>query len=131
MGICRFDVDTFTYNVESNLKALGLPMPTTVAGSAATVAGAISTIESALTRKAADMSLAAIAQVGLRANQAGGVSAAFWVGAVIGSAMMASTRATSCSRSELIEAFKSMGLSSWMADAALNSPNGDKLLRLN
>jgi len=25
MAICRFDIDTFTYNVESNLEAMGLP----------------------------------------------------------------------------------------------------------
>ena len=33
MAICKFNVDNFTYNIESNLEAMGLPVPKTIFGS--------------------------------------------------------------------------------------------------
>lgn len=131
MGFCRFDVDTFTYNVESNLAAMGLPMPDTVAGSMTTVSGALGAVTSALTSKASDVPLSAIAKSERGLSKVVGIGAAFWVGAVIGSAMMASKRATSCSRSEFVEAFRAMGIPVWIADDALRSPNSDRLLKRN
>ncbi len=130
MGICKFDVDNFEYNIESNLTALGLPLPKTLFGSVTTVSGALGAIETALSAKASDVPLS-IVSVGTKSKQLAGIGAAYWAGAVIGSALMASNRATSCSRDELKEAFKSLGLPSWATDDALNAPNGHKLLRKN
>ncbi len=30
MAICKFNVDNFAYNIESNLDAMGLPLPKTI-----------------------------------------------------------------------------------------------------
>lgn len=130
MPICKFDVNNFEYNIDSNMEALGLPLPKTVFGSVTTVSGALGMIETALSTKAADVSLSVVS-VGRTSKQLAGIGAAFWAGAVIGSALMASKRATSCSSSELKEAFKSLGFPSWAADDALGSPEGHKLLRKN
>ncbi|AYO17109.1 hypothetical protein D0812_22225 [Vibrio owensii] len=129
MSICKFDVDNFTYNIESNLLAMGLPVPQTVFGSMATVTGGIGAIESALSSKASDVPLSAISRAGQASKQIAGITAAFYAGAIIGSAFMASKRATSCSRSELRDAFRSFGLPTWAADDALKHPQGEKLLR--
>ncbi len=130
MAICEFNVDNFEYNIESNLAAMGLPLPKTLFGSVTSVSGALGAIETALTSKASDVPLA-IVSVGQTTKQLAGIGAAYWAGAVIGSALMASNRATTCSRDELKEAFKSLGFPSWAADDALRSPNGHKLLRKN
>jgi len=131
MSICRFNIDNFSYNIESNLEAMGLPLPETVFGTVATMSGSIAAIESALASKASDMPLKAIAKSGHHMKQLAGISAAFYAGAIIGSAQMASKRATRCDFSELKESFKSLGLPSWAADDAIKAPNGDKLLRAN
>ncbi len=130
MAICEFNVDNFEYNIESNLAAMGLPLPKTLFGSVTSVSGALGAIETALTSKASDVPLS-IVSVGKTTKQLAGIGAAYWAGAVIGSAFMASHRATTCSRDELKEAFKSLGFPSWAADDALRSPNGHKLLRKN
>ncbi|MEZ9752037.1 hypothetical protein AB4425_17260 [Vibrio sp. 10N.261.51.A1] len=130
MAICKFNVDNFEYNIDSNMEALGLPLPKTVFGSVTTVSGALGMIETALSTKAVDVPLSVVS-VGRTSKQLAGIGAAFWAGAVIGSALMASSRATSCSSSELKEAFKALGLPSWAADDALRSPEGHKLLRKN
>lgn len=130
MAICEFNVDNFEYNIESNLAAMGLPLPKTLFGSVTSVSGALGAIETALTSKASDVPLA-IVSVGKTTKQLAGIGAAYWAGAVIGSALMASNRATTCSRDELKEAFKSLGFPSWAADDALRSPNGHNLLRKN
>lgn len=129
--ICRFDIDNFTYNVESNVEAMGLPVPDTIFGSIATVSGSIASIEGALANKASDVPLSAISKAGGRSKQLASITASFYAGAIIGSALMASKRATSCSSYELREAFKSMGLPVWAADEALKHPDSNKLLRKN
>lgn len=131
MAICRFDIDNFEYNIESNLEAMGLPLPKTLFGSATTVSAAIASIETALATKAADIPLSAITSAAIKSKKATGLFAAYWAGAVIGSALMASNRATRCSYSEFKDAFKSLGFPSWAADEALKGPNGDKLLQKN
>ncbi|MGF1803691.1 hypothetical protein L4C31_00335 [Aliivibrio sifiae] len=131
MSICRFNVDNFAYNIESNLEAMGLPLPQTIFGSIATISGSLGAIESALSTKAADVPLSAISKAGIKSKQVAGISAAFYAGAVIGSAVMASKRATSCSRAELIKAFNDLGLPSWAADDAFKHPQSEKLLRAN
>lgn len=55
MTICRFNVDKFTHNIESNLELMGLPVPQTVFGSMATMSGALASIEAALMTKATDV----------------------------------------------------------------------------
>ncbi|SHO59147.1 hypothetical protein [Vibrio quintilis] len=129
MSICRFDLDNFNYNIESNLEAMGLPTPKSIFGSVATMTGTIVSIESALTAKASDISLVAIAGSAYRARQIAGLGAAFYVGAIIGSALMASKRATSCSASELKQAFRDLGLPVWAADDAVR--HSDKILRMH
>ncbi|MBY8258629.1 hypothetical protein KW530_18025 [Vibrio fluvialis] len=131
MSICRFDIDNFTYNVESNLEAMGLPVPDTIFGSIATVSGSIASIEGALASKASDVPLSAISKAGSKSKQLAAITASFYAGAIIGSALMASKRATSCSSSELREAFRSVGLPVWIADSALKHPDSNKLLRKN
>ncbi|ATC60335.1 hypothetical protein [Vibrio anguillarum] len=128
MSICRFDVDNFTYNIESNLDALGLPVPNTIFSSVTTMSGALASIEAALMTKASDMPITAVASRAAGTTIAG-ITAAGYAGAIIGSALMASNRATSCSKDEFRKAFQSLGLPSWAADDALNQPNGHKLLR--
>lgn len=130
MAICTFNINNFEYNIDSNMEALGLPLPKTVFGSITTVSGALGMIETALSSKASDVPLSVVS-VGRASKQLAGIGAAFWAGAVIGSGFMASTRATSCSSSELKEAFQSLGFPSWAADDALRSPEGHKLLRKN
>lgn len=109
---------------------MGLPLPTTVFGSITTVSGALAAIETALSAKASDVPLSVVS-VGRASKQLAGIGAAFWAGAIISSALMASKRATSCSRSEFKEAFQSFGFPSWAADDALSSHDGHKLLRKN
>ena len=130
MAICKFNLDNFEYNIESNMAAMGLPLPTTVFGSITTVSGALAAIETALSAKASDVPLSVVS-VGRASKQLAGIGAAFWAGAVIGSALMASKRATSCSRSEFKKAFQSLGFPSWAAEDALSSHDGHKLLRKN
>ncbi|MCC2524992.1 hypothetical protein [Vibrio coralliilyticus] len=131
MSICKFDIDNFTYNIESNLEAMGLPVPDSIFGSMVTASGGIGAIESALATKASDVPLSAISKAGRFSKQVVGITAAFYAGAIIGSALMASKRATSCSSSELREAFRSVGLPVWAADDALKHPQSSKLLRKN
>ncbi|MCE7729612.1 hypothetical protein [Vibrio campbellii] len=128
MSICRFNVDNFEYNIESNLVAMGLPLPQDVWSSAMTMSAAIVSIEGALSTKAADVPLSAISSSAMRAKQFAGISSAFYAGAIIGSAMMASKRATRCNLSELKEAFSAYRLPSWAADEAVSK--GDFVLRL-
>lgn len=128
MAICEFDFYTFEYNVDSNLEAMGLPLPKTIIGSLGSVTGALAAIETALSTKAADVPLSVVS-AGRTSKQLAGLGAAFWAGAVLGSVLMASKRATSCSRDELKAAFRSMGFPSWAADDALSHPRGDELLR--
>ncbi|MBF4249399.1 hypothetical protein EA004_31235 [Vibrio anguillarum] len=78
--------------------------------------------------KASDMPITAVASRAAGTTIAG-ITAAGYAGAIIGSALMASNRATSCSKDEFRKAFQSLGLPSWAADDALNQPNGHKLLR--
>lgn len=60
MSICKFNVDNFTYNIESNLEAMGLPVPRTIFGSVTTMSGALASIDAALMTKAHDVPLSAI-----------------------------------------------------------------------
>ncbi|SJN58898.1 hypothetical protein VR7878_03105 [Vibrio ruber DSM 16370] len=129
MAICQFDLDNFNYNIESNLEAMGLPTPSTLWGSAITMTGVVTTIESALAAKASDIPLVTIARVSMRSKQVLGISSAYYVGAIIGSALMASKRATRCSADELKKAFSEFGLPSWAADDALR--HNDNILRQN
>lgn len=84
MSICRFNVDNFTYNIESNLEAMGLPVPQTIFGSVTTMSGALASIEAALITKAADMPITAV--VGRAAGTTiTSLTAAGYAGAIIGS----------------------------------------------
>ncbi|MBN3572074.1 hypothetical protein [Vibrio neptunius] len=130
MAICKFNLDNFEYNIESNMAAMSLPLPKTVFGSITTVSAALAAIETALSVKAYDVPLSVVS-AGRASKQLAGIGAAFWAGAIIGSALMASKRATSCNRLEFKEAFRTLGLPSWAADAALSSHDGHKLLRKN
>ncbi len=76
MAICRFNVDKFTHNIESNLELMGLPVPKTVFGSMATMSGALASIEAALMTKAADVSISVIASRAAGTTVAG-VTASF------------------------------------------------------
>ncbi|WNJ97352.1 hypothetical protein RND59_19310 [Vibrio ruber] len=129
MDICSFNLDNFNYNIESNLEAMGLPSPKTAFGSITTTAGIIGAIDTALSAKASDVPLTAIARSGLKSKQILGISAAFYAGAIIGSALMASKRATRCSADELKKAFREFGLPSWAVDDALR--HNDNILRQN
>ncbi len=131
MAICKFDVDNFTYNIESNLEAMGLPVPQTIWGSVTTMSGALAAIETALSSKASDVPLSAISQSAMRSKQLLGIGASYYAGAIIGSALMASKRATSCSSTELKQAFKDLGLPSWVADDAISAQKVSELLRKN
>ncbi|HFU0228936.1 TPA: hypothetical protein ACGTRQ_003534 [Vibrio parahaemolyticus] len=131
MAICKFNVDNFTYNIESNLEAMGLPVPKTIWGSVTTMSGALAAIDSALTNKASDVPLSAISQSTMRSKQLLGIGASYYAGAIIGSALMASKRATSCSSAELKQAFKDLGLPSWVADDAVSAQKASELLRKN
>ncbi len=97
----------------------------------ATVTGTLAAIEGALQSKASDVPLSALSKAGHVSKQIAGVSAAYYTGAVIGSALMASNRATRCSSSELIQAFKDLGFPSWVAGDALRHPKSEELLRRN
>ncbi len=129
--LCNFDLDNFNYNMESNLIAMGLPVPSTLWGSAATVSATLAAVETALTSKASDVPLGAISKAGHRSKQLMGIGAAYYAGAVIGSALMSTKRATSCSSDELIKAFQDLGFPRWVADDALRHPQSEELLRLH
>ncbi|EHY9845482.1 hypothetical protein [Vibrio splendidus] len=121
-------MDNFTYNIESNLEAMGLPVPKTIFGSVTTMSGALASIEAALMTKASDMPITAVASRATGTTIAG-ITAAGYAGAIIGSALMASNRSTSCSKDEFKKAFQALGLPSWAADDALKQPKGHELLR--
>lgn len=129
MSICKFNVDNFTYNIESNLEAMGLPIPKTIYGSVMTMSGALALIETALVSKAHDVPLSAISKGAKLGTKGAALYSAYYAGAIIGSALMASKRATSCSSEELKKAFQDLGLPSWAADDALRDSKGHELLR--
>ncbi|WP_335928825.1 hypothetical protein [Vibrio parahaemolyticus] len=131
MAICKFNVDNFAYNIESNLDAMGLPLPKTIWGSVTTISGALTAIDTALTSKASDVPLSAISKSALRSKQLMGIGSAYYAGAIIGSALMAANRASSCSTDELKQAFKDLGLPSWAADEAVSAQKSSELLRKN
>ncbi|HFK4420739.1 TPA: hypothetical protein ACGZ84_004169 [Vibrio parahaemolyticus] len=131
MAICKFNVDNFTYNIESNLEAMGLPVPKTIWGSVTTMSGALTAIDTALTSKASDVPLSAISQGAMRSKQLLGIGASYYAGAIIGSALMAANRSSSCSFDELKQAFKDLGLPSWAADDAISAQKTSELLRTN
>jgi len=119
MAICSFDLDHFNYSIESNLDAMGLPSPQTLFGSVTTVSGAMVAISNALNAAGSDIPLSAIARSGVLAKYAAGITASYYTGAVIGSALMATGRSTTCSMSELKKAFRDLGIPSWAADNAI------------
>ncbi|WP_139281719.1 hypothetical protein [Vibrio aerogenes] len=82
------------------MDSMGVPTPKTVFGSVTTMSGALASIETSLMTKAADMPIATIAGRAAGTTVAG-ITAAGYAGVIIGSALMATTRATSCSRAEL------------------------------
>lgn len=107
---------------------MGLPVPKTIFGSVTTMSGALASIEAALITKAADMPITAV--VGRAAGTTITIlTAAGYAGAIIGSALIASKRATSCSKEEFKKAFQDLGLPSWAADDALNGPQAQNMLR--
>ncbi|HIF9075725.1 TPA: hypothetical protein ACX6NV_000556 [Photobacterium damselae] len=107
--LCEFDFYTFQYNIDSNMAAMGLPIPTDVVGAAASSFGALKAIDEALT-------------MGVTSpyTKIAGVGAAFWAGAVLGSAAMAVNRATTCDKAMLKDAAKDIGLSGDWIDEAWN-----------
>ncbi|SHO54433.1 hypothetical protein [Vibrio quintilis] len=129
MAICEFDIQNFEYNIESNLRAMYLPVPNDVFNAAAGIATGLKAIDSALAFKASDVPLSAIAKGGRLATTYGGVYASWWAGAVIGSALMASKRATRCSVSELKKAVAAFGMSTWWVDDAVR--DHPEILRVN
>ncbi|MGI2800182.1 hypothetical protein WAX87_11035 [Photobacterium damselae subsp. damselae] len=105
--LCEFDFNTFEYNIDSNLEAMGLPVPSDVVGAATTTFGALKAIDEAL-----------VAGVTSPYTKIAGAGAAFWAGAVIGSAAMAANRATTCNKSMLRDAVNDLGLDgSWIDEA--------------
>lgn len=129
MTICSFDLNKFNYDIESNLNAMGLPAPQTLWGSTMTIAGVMTSIQTALEAAGADVPLSSIVRGGNVAKYVVAAGAAYYTGAVIGSAIMASNRATSCSASELNKAFTNLGFPSWAADEALRT--NTNILRKN
>ncbi len=119
MAICKFNIDNFEYNIESNLEAIFLTVPKTVFQASVSVLGGLSAIDTALSAKGADVSLGVLSSAGKTSKQILGISAAFYAGAVIGSGLMAANRATRCSAAELKEAVRSMGFSTWWVDDAI------------
>ncbi|WP_341509572.1 hypothetical protein WAX88_20650 (plasmid) [Photobacterium damselae subsp. damselae] len=114
MSICKFNLDTFEYNIDSNLEAMYMPTPKDLYGSLTTATGAIKAIDEAL-------HLNPNAALPTRATVAvGGVTAAAWAGAVLGSAIMAANRATTCNKAEMERTAKELGLWGDWIDEAYN-----------
>lgn len=112
MAICKFNIDNFEYNIESNLAAMGLPLPKTIFGASSSIAAGLTSIDSALSNNG-KAKLSAISKGGAMANKFVAISASYYAGAIIGSALMASNRATRCSLSELQKTISDMGLNNW------------------
>jgi hypothetical protein len=112
MGICKFDLDNFKYNIDSNLTAMGMPIPEDIFGSAIYVLTAVKLVDESLNINAK----APLPTKGL--SKVGGLLAAGWAGAVLGSAIMAANRSTRCDKREMEEIAKELGLSgSWIDEA--------------
>ncbi|MGF1727305.1 hypothetical protein [Photobacterium nomapromontoriensis] len=123
---CSFHFETFRYNIDSNLEAMGFPSITSVYGATATVTAALKAVDSAIALKGATAPMSAISR---GTTIAGGVLAAGWAGAVLGSAVMATKRATRCTIPELKEVANSVGLDgSWIDDAYRQN---EQMLRAN
>ncbi|MUK51229.1 hypothetical protein [Aliivibrio fischeri] len=119
MTICKFDIDNFEYNIESNLAAMGLPFPKSVFSASTSIAAGIASIDISLSAKG-NVPLSAIGKGGSLSNKFVAVSAAAYAGAVIGSAFMAANRATRCTIPDLENAARGMGLSTWWISDAVN-----------
>ncbi|MBF4290194.1 MULTISPECIES: hypothetical protein [Vibrio] len=115
--LCRFNFETFAYNVDSNLSSMGLPVMDSAFGAATSSIAAYSALDHAL-------------HFGGKppANIAVGLSV-FYAGAVLGSAVMAANRATRCDKKQLIQAAKQLGLYGGWIDEAVN--NFPQILRSN
>ena len=48
MGLCSIDLDTFRYNIDSNLESMGMPIPADVFGSSLYVLAAVKLVDDAL-----------------------------------------------------------------------------------
>ena len=126
MTFCKFDIDNFEYNIESNLAAMGLPLPKTIFGAGTSIATGLASIDSALAG-GPKARLASVSKAGTASKQVLALGAAGYAGAVIGSYIMAANRATRCNREELKKAASDLGLSNWWVDDAVNE--NDEILR--
>lgn len=114
MGLCKFDIETFKYNIESNLESMYMPTPATVFGTATSVLGALKAVDEVLHLN----SKASLTKRGT--TIALGIGAAGWAGAVLGSAMMSANRSTRCDKREMKEIAKEFGLWGGWIDEAYN-----------
>lgn len=114
MGLCKFDIETFRYNIESNLDSMGLPTPHDVYGTFLGVTGSIKVVDEALhlNPKASLPSKGTTVVLG--------IAAAGWAGAVIGSGIMAANRATRCDKEQMKDFAKEHGLWGDWIDEAYN-----------
>ena len=119
MSICKFNIDNFEYNIESNLAAMGLPLPKTIFGAGTGIAAGLASIDGAL-NAGGHVNLSAISKAGKASKQVAAISSAWYAGAVIGSYIMAANRATRCSIPELQKAANELGLSDWWVSDAVN-----------
>lgn len=115
MGLCSFDIETFKYNIESNLESMHMPTPTTVFGTATSVLGALKAVDEVLHLN----SKASLTSTTITL----GIGAAGWAGAVLGSAMMSANRSTRCDKREMKEIAKEYGLWGDWIDEAYNQLN--------
>ncbi len=99
MATCNINTATFSKHFNANMKALGLPVPTTLFDSAAAAISNVGLMLDALNTlgKGATVAELVKATTGLeKLKVAGALVASFYVGAVIGSIAVASHKTLSC-----------------------------------
>ncbi|ASA54415.1 hypothetical protein BSQ33_21505 (plasmid) [Vibrio gazogenes] len=118
--LCRFNFDNFVYNFESNVVANGFSLPTTIGGAIAEPLSMLTAIDSALNFGARIPKIPG----GKAAVYGYALYGAYYAGVLLGSAIMASNRATRCDLRQLRRAAKDLSLyGSWIDDAVNHFPD--------
>ncbi|MBF4374423.1 hypothetical protein [Vibrio anguillarum] len=118
-NICKFNFDTFAYNLDSNMSAMGMPLPTTVFGASTGLFTSLASLDMAL-NFGHSLPSNLIAQGGKIGTYGLAIGSAGYAGAILGSAVMAANRATRCDKQQLIKAARELGLYGGWIDDAVN-----------
>ncbi|GAB6263647.1 hypothetical protein [Photobacterium sp. R1] len=120
MAICEFDVETFRYNIDSNMEATGMPTVQNVYGTALAVLAAIKSVDEAITARG---TLTQMSFTKATTTTAGAILASYWAGVALGSALMATKRATRCDLGELKSFAEQIGLrGGWIEETVARYP---------